>query len=108
MTFDELLGQVQQSECQEVRTREDDYCEVVVTRTQLESVGAYLQSYFGIPFKPEGEQPGPEAMSYTKPYGGIFKDQVLYHRKNDRGVEMALLWPWGGGDPVTLKIVRER
>ena len=107
MTFEELLKQVKAVKGLEIRTVEKDYCEVVVAKAQLEVMLTVLNVYFGAPLKPGGQAVSKDAKHYSEPYGGVQNNQTLYHRKGDMGAEMALLWPWGSGMSVTVKIIRE-
>lgn len=106
MTFEELLRQMRGLRLEENRAAEADYCEVVIAKPQLEGLAAVLKEYFGAPLKPEGAQPTAEASLASAAYGGIRRDQTLYHRSGTSGQEVALLWPWGSGERVTVKIIR--
>jgi hypothetical protein len=107
MTFEELLGQVKILKCKETRAQEKDYLEVVVTQDQLGPIVSVLEACFGPPLKPRGQRPSGDANRYAGPHGGVRANQTLYHRKHESSSEMALLWPWGSGDTVTVKIIRE-
>lgn len=107
MTFEEFLCEVKNIRCQETRAWTDKYCEVVVASADLEAMAVVLQSYFGPPLKPKGERPSKEANAFAEPYGGIFDSQTMYFHKNGQGSELALLWPWGSGLSVTVKIIKE-
>ena len=106
MTFDDLLEQIQNIPCSEKRAREANYCEVVFAQPNMPQVNAALEACFGTPLKPEGKMPSAEATEYSKAYGGVQGNQVLYYRKSASGDEMAMLWPWGSGASVTLKMIR--
>jgi len=106
MTFDDLLEQIQNIPCSEKRAREANYCEVVFAQPNMPQVNAALEACFGTPLKPEGKMPSAEATAYSKAYGGVQGNQVLYYRKSASGDEMAMLWPWGSGASVTLKMIR--
>ena len=105
MTFDEMLGQLIVMS-HEQRAQSDDYCEVVVSQTKLESALQAMESYFGLPLKPSGQPVTDEVKNYAEPYGGIGANQTMYYKKSESGTEMALLWPWGSGDAVTFKLIR--
>jgi hypothetical protein len=106
MTFEELLAEVRKIQCEERRATEADYCEVVVAKSSLQSMAAVLESCFGLPLKPEGVTPSKEASQYAQPFGGIRGSQTMYYRTGAKGPELALLWPWGSGNLVTVKIIR--
>ena len=106
MTFDDLAVQIQNIPCAEKRASEVNYREVVFAQSNMPQVNAVLEACFGAPLKPEGKLPSAEATEYSKVYGGVQGNQVLYHRKSASGDEMAMLWPWGNGASVTLKMIR--
>lgn len=107
MTFKELLSEMAKIKCRETRVRTDSALEVVIAKADLKSLTAALESYFGPALKPEGVQPSREANRYAEPYGGIRRDQTMYFRKQESALDIALLWPWGSGDVLTVKIFRE-
>ena len=104
MTFNELVEAVRKLPCQEMRAQTENSSEVVVKKAHLSDLNAALETYFGPPLKAENQLPTREAELYTKAYGGIRREQTLYHSKTENA--MALLWPWNGGNSVTVKIVR--
>lgn len=106
MEFTQFLEEVKKIQCQEKRTQTADYVEVVVAKPHWPLMDQVLQSYFGMPLKPQGENPSRDADKCAKPYGGVRKDQTLYFQKSDTASYAALLWPWGSGSAVTLKIIR--
>lgn len=107
MTFEELRTKVKTLKCEEFRVEDSDYIEVVVAKTELAAMLTVLDSCFGPPLKPVGEDPSDEANRYAEPHGGVRDNQTLYYRKNEKGHELALLWPWGSGLSVTVKMIRE-
>ena len=106
MNFSEFLEQVQKLQCQERRTQTESYVEVVVAKLYWPDMDQVLQSFFGAPLKPQGQRPSSESDRCAKPYGGVRKDQALYFKKSDNDSYAALLWPWGSGTAVTLKIIK--
>ncbi len=107
MTFEELISEIAKIKCREMRVRTKEAFEVVIAKSDLGTLTAALTSYFGPPLKPEGAQPTREAGTLAEPYGGIRRDQTMYFRKTEKKPEIALLWPWGSGDALTVKIFRE-
>ena len=105
MNFSELLEQIQKIQYQEKRPHTADYIEVVVAKPHWEAMDQVVQSCFGAPLKPPGQNPSHDAEGYAKSYGGVRRDQTLYFQKNETGSYAALLWPWGNGTSVTLKII---
>jgi hypothetical protein len=106
MTFEDLLGQVDKVARQEIRAKEKDYMEIVVTKANLAAVNTTLTGYFGPPLKPEGAETTSQAAQYAKPHGGVMKNQTLYFAQKEKIIEAALLWPWGSGASITVKVFR--
>ncbi len=107
MTFEELLSEIAKIKCREMRVRTENALEVVIAKADLGPLTAALESYFGPPLKPEGAAPSRDASGYAEPYGGIRRDQTMYFRKSESRSDIALLWPWGSGNVLTIKVFRE-
>jgi hypothetical protein len=108
MTFDELLKKVDQIKCIEKRATAVDGCEIVIATDELKQLNEILNSYFGPPQKMQGGQFSSEAEEYAEPYGGVRSGQTLYFRIVETGLELALLWPWGNGMSLTVKVIRHK
>jgi hypothetical protein len=108
MIFDELLSEVKKIKCEEQRISNENHLEVVVAKAELVLFNNILDSYFGKPLKPGGKGPSSDDNRIADPYGGIHKNQTLYLKKNDDFSEIVLLWPWGDGVSVTVKMIREQ
>jgi hypothetical protein len=106
MTFEELLKNVAQIKCVEKRAMTADGCEVVIATDELKQLNEILSSYFGPPQKMQGGQFSSEAEQVAEPYGGVRSGQTMYFRNVKTGVDLALLWPWGNGTSLTVKIIR--
>ena len=104
MTWDEMACAVKKAKLIEMRGQKDRYLEVVVAVADLAPVTDLFKAYFGVPFKSMGERSFPEADAYAGPFGGVQTGQMLYIRKIESFVQGALLWPWGDGASVTVKI----
>ena len=108
MTFFELLAEVQKLKREEQRVHNEDLLEVVIAKEDMEPLHKILLAHFGVPLKPEGQAPSGEAKRQAAPYGGIRKDQTMYFRRESGFSEYALLWPWGSGTRITVKIIQDR
>ena len=108
MTFQDFLAQIQTIRIEESRAQTEEYFEAVISKAGLDPLHKILTDYFGPPLKPEGRSPSGEAKRRAKPYGGIRKDQTLYFRRDGNHSECALLWPWGSGTRVTIKIIQSK
>jgi hypothetical protein len=107
MDFQQLLSEIKRKPLQELRAHSENYFEAVLSATQLIAAEDVLVSYFGVPLKPAGLSPSGDADRFSKPYGGIRRNQTMYLRKGKDGNEVAFLWPWGDGVLVTLKVIAE-
>ncbi len=107
MTFEKLLCEARKVHCKEMRVSNDDYFEVVVAKADLGAMGAILQEYFGQPYKAGGVQPSPEAKRYAAVHGGIYTGQTMYFKQESGAKAFAYFWPWTGGTPITVKIIRQ-
>lgn len=106
MDFSDFLNQIKKLQCQEKRASTLEYTELVVAKPHWNEMASVLNAYFGQPLKPQGQNSSRDTDQCAKPYGGVRKDQTLYFKKNETGTYAALLWPWGNGTSVTLKIIR--
>lgn len=104
MTWDELTGGVRKAKLIELRGQKEKYLEVVMAVSDLAPVTDLFRTYFGEPLKPPGERPSSDAERYAASFGGVHQGQTLYARKIGEDVHGALLWPWGDGLSVTVKI----
>ncbi|MBU9889591.1 MAG: hypothetical protein KTQ49_06960 [Candidatus Omnitrophica bacterium] len=107
MTFAELLEALERVSAEETRKRTECFLERVISRGGLAKVFPLLEDYFGRPFKPEGQRPTAVSDRYAGPYGGIRSDQTLYFKKEERGFSIAMLWPWGNGTSITMRVIGE-
>jgi len=104
MTFLDFLAQIQTLRIEESRAHTGEYFEAVIAKDGLEPLHKILTAYFGPPLKPEGHSASWKANRRAKPYGGIRKDQTMYFRQDGDHSECALLWPWGSGTRITIKV----
>ena len=106
MTFDELVQKLQRIPADEQRKKMDGYLEFVLSSRHLIHLYPALEEYFGPPFKPPGVSPTKEAEDHARTYGGILKHQTLYFFKRDGLANCAMIWPWGDGSRVTVKVAQ--
>ncbi len=99
-----LLEQVRKISFDEIRKDEDRYFEAVVATPLLGTLEKTLQGYFGTAFKPAGDEPSGEASAISAAHGGLEREQTLYCIQKKPHLHLAMLWPWGSGLKVTLKI----
>ena len=106
MTFTELLGEVKKLKHEEVRTDTPEFFEMVIAKDSLTVILPILDKFFGRPIKPANIKPSGEARKAADPYGGIRSDQTLYYLEDGGKGFYGMLWPWGSGVLVTLKLIR--
>lgn len=104
MDLNELKKELKSFTFQEIRSDGDDYFEAVVTKAELTKLTPSLDSFFGPPVFPSSGGLSGEAKEAVKDFGGIMAGQTLYLAKRENATYFAMLWPWGGGTPITLKI----
>ena len=108
MTFQDFIAQIQTLRIEESRAQTEEYFEAVIAKSGLEPLHKLLTAYFGPPLKPEGRSSSWKANQCAKPYGGIRKDQTMYFRQDGDHAECALLWPWGSGTRITIKVTQAK
>lgn len=106
VTFEELVDQVRKLPFEEKRQDVQDYFEAVVATGALPDLGRTLEGFFGPPFKAAGQKPSRESDRHSDRYGGVLQNQVLYYKEREGLSNCAMLWPWGDGTRVTVKIGR--
>ena len=108
MTFRDFLARLQALKVEESRAQTEEYFEAVISKDSLDALHTILTAYFGSPLKPEGHAPSGKASRHAEPHGGIRKDQTMYFHQDGDVCEYALLWPWGSGARITLKVIQAK
>ncbi len=108
MTFQELVQEVKRLRFEETRSDTDDYLEFVLDAPSVMPLQRVLESHFGPAFKPAGKNPSKESKQYSEKYGGAESNQVLYYIEREGLSHCALLWPWGNGKSMTVKLAEGR
>ena len=106
MSFDELVQTLRSIPVDEERQCSEGYLEFVLSSRHLTHLYPILERYFGVPFKPPGVAPTREAEDYVRSYGGIMKHQTLYFLQEEGLANCAMIWPWGDGLRVTVKVAQ--
>jgi hypothetical protein len=106
MRYDLFLEQLKKVPCQELRSSEAEYFELVVRTADLPKVNQVLETFFGKAVKPAGDKPTTEAKKLAEDYGGVRDDQTLYYLAAEELYYYSLIWPWANGQSVTVKVIR--
>ena len=80
---------------------------MVMFRDSWNDLTGLLEGYFGRPLKAPDQEPTDEAHRVSGPYGGITREQALYHAFRDDADHVAMIWPWSDGKHMTVKIAQE-
>src|SRR5690348_2320796 len=106
MTYPEFVEETKKIQFWEKRVDSPNLQEFVISQENLKIFTPVLESYFGPPLKPAGQNPSREATAYSAPYGGIQKNQTLYFRDSGEFAHCVMLWPWSDGKLVTVKMTQ--
>ena len=106
-TFDEVMRKAKRISHEETRRESEDYLEMVMFRHSLKEIESLFQGYFGSALKNAGQEAPDEAEHVAGRYGGIDRDQILYHAMRDSMRQVAMVWPWADGKRMTVKIIQE-
>ena len=106
MSFEELIEEVRQIKSDHRKIHEKDFFEAVITWKELAPLTQILKKHFGSPFKAADEWPSEEMRKITAPFGGIRTNQTLYYLTKANDFNLAMLWLWGDGMLITVKLIR--
>ncbi len=106
MNYDLFLEELKKAPCQELRSTDPEYFELVVKTSDLARVNTILETFFGKAIKPSGAKASAEAKKKAEAYGGIRDDQTLYYLEAEELYYYSLIWPWANGQSVTVKVIR--
>lgn len=107
MLFIQLKTLVISSELELVRADNKDYFEAVILKDKLAGVIEKIEAAFGsqkLPLDKELPLPARQAIDNL---GGIRGNQTLHVFNNENNVILIMLWPWGDGRRVTLKMSQQ-
>jgi len=101
----EILKKCSMLEVVTERSNSNGYVELVIYKKEMELWSDIISGILGAAVKPAGASPTKEDLSLTKEYGGIRDGQTLFYCKFDEVPIVAMFWPWGNGEYVTLRMV---
>ena len=106
-TLDELMRRARGIKHEQTRRESEDYLEMVMFRDSWNDVQNLFDGYFGAPIKGAGNDADDNAERVSETYGGITREQVLYHLQRAGSDHVAMIWPWSDGKRMTVKIAQE-
>lgn len=107
MQFSELKAQVKGVSYGELRSEDDNYLEVVIVKDKAGEVCRKLEEFFGPPLWPSENKLSFEIEDVIKKFGGIGVGQTLYFSHQPDNIVFAMLWPWGDGNHITVKLAQQ-
>lgn len=104
--IEEITSQLQSQKIFEKRVVEPEYVELVYFSKDKSTWEKTLENLFGPPIKPAGVLATKETRQKAESYGGLYENQTLYWSKTSTGEFIAMLWPWGDQEHITLKVAQ--
>ena len=104
MNYAGLKEQIVKLQPKEVRIDSTEAMEFVMAAGRADEFQAALEKYFGPPLKPKNQKPTSTDKSLASPHGGVRFEQTLFFKEGDGSCSIGLLWPWGNGESITVKI----
>lgn len=108
MTIEEIVKFGADIAVFEDRGADSSYAEFVFNSVDTPRWEAILSEHLGAVAKPAGAKPTSEQSELTRPFGGVYKDQTLFHHKSAQAEFIAMFWPWQNGQQTTLKLAKLR
>ena len=104
MTINEILEKLSVLDVKKKRSQEENYLELVFFKKDINAWERELKEIMGQAKKPFRVKPSAEHGKLAKPYGGIRANQALYQKSFHAYDVIAMIWPWGNGQNMTLKL----
>lgn len=104
MTLDEILIRCRGLEVNEVRSENEEFCEIVIYNKDIEEWNRIFSDVLGPARKPKGIEPTREDLVLTESSGGIRINQTLFEKDFQDATIIAKFWPWDDNIHTTLKM----
>jgi hypothetical protein len=101
------MRRARQIQHEQTRRESEDYLEMVMFSGSWNEILSLFDGYFGSALKAAGEEADETVEAVANRFGGITKEQVLYHTSRDNAEHVAMIWPWSDGKRMTVKILQE-
>ena len=106
MDFELVRDKVKKIKISELRSDEKDNYEAVISKNELGKVNELLTDYFGPALFPSAKELSKQVLGKIDAFGGIQPGQTLFYASQGNTVIFAMLWPWGDGQRITLKLIK--
>ncbi|MBD3243189.1 MAG: FMN-binding protein [Chitinivibrionales bacterium] len=100
----QLLEACKDLPIEERREVRGDYCEMVIYARDMDRWITSVSQVLGEAAKPMGQAPKAADSAITEKFGGIDKNQTLFRKDEQERATIAMFWPWGDGEHVTMKL----
>lgn len=107
MLFIQFKTLVVKSELELIRADTKDYFEAVILKDNLAGIIQNIEAAFGTQKLPLDKELPPQVQEAVNKLGGIRGNQTLNVFNNGNNIILIMLWPWGDGKRVTLKMSRQ-
>lgn len=107
MDFEEIKKAAGETQIETLRSSSDDNFEAVIVKAQVSKLVTRLEDFFGPPAFPSKDKLSSEISRAIDTSGGIMPGQTLYYHNYGDYIIFAMLWPWGDGERITVKIIKK-
>ncbi|MBU3958810.1 MAG: hypothetical protein KKH29_04240 [Candidatus Omnitrophica bacterium] len=107
MQFSELKAGVKSIGFSELRKDSDNYLEAVIVTYKAGELCHVLETFLGPAVWPSENKLSPQIEDAIRGSGGIMEGQTLYFLRQDNNTLLTMLWPWGNGEHITVKIIQQ-
>ena len=107
LVFQEIKNALNSIKLDELRLNSDNHFEAVIAKDELSKLVTLLEGFFGPPAFPSKIKLSAPIRQNIDALGGIMSGQTLYYSSEGGVTIFAMLWPWGDGERITVKIFRK-
>lgn len=104
MEFTELKKEIKGVILETLRSDSDTYLEAVIVKDEIPKLISKLEKFFDAPAWPSNAPLPAEITEAIKGCGGVMAGQTLYFWNREKDIVFVMLWPWGDGIHITIKI----
>ena len=85
----------------------DNYLEAVIVTDEAGELCRVLETFLGPAVWPSENKLSPQIEDAIRGFGGIMEGQTLSFLHQYNNTVLAMLWPWGNGKHITVKIIQQ-